>query len=139
MNKVKITPRISFNQKVYKQVDKLLICDEGFYHNRTRWYRLFTLLDKEERLGIIEEIVKLQFDWIADSINKQITPIDVEAFGKFRIKPGKRDFVELCSAPDFDGDYEKVCTEVQRRIDERFEARYNKRKEERKIELNGKT
>lgn len=137
--KFKINPRLSFNQKVCKKVNKLILDEEGFYHNRTRWFRMFNQLQEDKQLEVIEEVVKLQFDWVADSINKQVTPIELEAFGKFRIRPGKRDFVELCSAEDFDGDYRKVCEEVQKRIDKRREEKYFKRKEERKAKLNGET
>ena len=127
-NKISI-PRQSFNQKVCKKVNQMIIDDEEFFHVRTRWHRLFKLEDEETQLAIIEEIAKVQFEWIAECFKNKVTPVSLEGFGKFIIRPGKQDFVDLCSAEDFDGDYDKVREEVAKRIEQRrIDKFYNRKK-----------
>lgn len=104
-------------------IDRLL--GSEFHHNRTRWYRLFKLLDREKQYDLVSIIIDHQFKFVAKSINEKVNPIVLEGLGKFEIKPGKRDFVDLCKTGEYES-FKDVKAEVKRRQKERIEAQRNK-------------
>ena len=127
----------AFQEVTKREIADKILDDDLYYHVNTRWLNTFKKLSKSSQEKVVETIINLQNDWIVNSINKKITPINLEGFGKFIIRPGKRDFMELVSDPMFDGDYATVHAEVRKRIDTRVKKKKELRNLNLKLKSNG--
>lgn len=115
--------------KFITDIRNRLICEDEFYHVNTRWFRLFKECDDKSQLYLIKKAIEVYQQFINRSIENKVTPIELEGLGKFVIQPGRRDFLDLCRADDFDGDYDAVVEKVK----EKQQIRYANKRLQNKI------
>ena len=112
----------SYDERSHHRIVDFLV-DDTYFHDNTRWHNTFKTLSREQQLKIIEQIVDIQFQWINDCIIKKVAPIELEGLGKFLIRPGRADFLNLVADEEYDKNYEKIKAEVLRRRYERIAQR----------------
>ncbi len=114
-----------YEERSYDRIVNFML-DDTYFHDDTRWLSTFKKLNREQQVEIIRLVVDGQFRWINDCIIKKITPIELEGLGKFLIKPGRRDFLNLVADEDYNKNYEKIKAEVlRRRYDRIAQKRFN--------------
>lgn len=121
-----ITKIKKFHDKTCDQIRDMLL-DHTFFHYNTRWYNRFKKLDKEVQSQVVDKVVNIQFEYITFAMNKKQTPIVLEGLGKFIIKQGRRDFLDLIKSPEFDGDIDAAVEATKEKIKLRQQAKYEHR------------